>query len=236
MCPDDIVREIPPSQEGIIVVWKEPKVVDNSGNVSLFLQSHQSGSLFGFGETEIVYLWQDEAKNTAECRFQIQIVEGYQTTMKTIVGTNGNSSQNSQISSTLIVVLLSTVAMLLVAIFVGVIIGKCVKCQCKTGNEDHFLQPNAYTTNMQINKGVHYISPAQASHPLPPPGQPSAPPVYTHYVVGNDSTPSPNVSSIYLEITSDPPEYSHFLQEGTQSEVEPPPPPYRPQVTQIASE
>lgn len=133
-------------------------------------------------------------------------------------------------------ILLSAVAILLVAIFVGVIIGKCVKCQCKVGNEDRPSVPNAYTTNMQMNKGIHYITPAQASHPQPPLGQPSAPPYNTYYVADSGSTPSRNSSSLYLEIISDPPEYSHFLQGGTQREVEPPPPPYRPPVTQIASE
>ncbi|KAJ8042183.1 Low-density lipoprotein receptor-related protein 4 [Holothuria leucospilota] len=110
-CPDDITKELPPSQEKVIVVWEEPEVVDNSGDVSLIQQSNQSGSKFGLGETDVVYVWQDEAKNTAQCKFQIEITQGFEGT-----GKNGSPAA--------VVILSILVAGLLLVIIIGGIIWK----------------------------------------------------------------------------------------------------------------
>ncbi|KAJ8042188.1 Low-density lipoprotein receptor-related protein 6 [Holothuria leucospilota] len=229
-CPDDITKELPPSQENVIVVWEEPEVVDNSGDVSLIQQSNQSGSKFGLGETDVVYIWQDEAKNTAECKFQIQIIEGSEGTVKTTISSTVKTTIRStemakpegKVSPILIVILFSAVAILLLAIVIGVIIGKCVKCQCKFGSNNRSSDPNAYMTSMQMNQGINCISGSQLLRPPPPPDHPLAPNFYEHCIGGSHSIPTTNVNSVYCEVTEDPPAYSCALPRETLSDVKPP--------------
>lgn len=134
-CPDDITKELPPSQENVMVVWEEPEVVDNSGEVSLILQSNQSGSKFGLGETDVVYIWQDEAKNTAQCKFKIQIIQGFEGTV-------------NNVSPAAIVILSIVVAGLLLVIIIGGIIWKR---QCNSRDIIRLPVPNDDTTSINMD-------------------------------------------------------------------------------------
>ncbi|XP_072046397.1 hyalin-like [Amphiura filiformis] len=72
-CPSDIFKTIEAGLFGSIVIWKEPVVTDASGNTTLLVKTHSSGTSFTTGKTCVTYLFVDPSNNMATCKFHITI-------------------------------------------------------------------------------------------------------------------------------------------------------------------
>ncbi|XP_072045668.1 hyalin-like isoform X2 [Amphiura filiformis] len=72
-CPSDIFKTIEARLFGFIVTWKEPLVTDASGNTTLLVKTHSSGTFFTIGKTCVTYLFVDPSNNMATCNFHISI-------------------------------------------------------------------------------------------------------------------------------------------------------------------
>ncbi len=55
------------------MTWTDPVVVDNSNNVTLYVQTHTSGARFAPGTTHVTYIFKDGAANLATCSFDVTI-------------------------------------------------------------------------------------------------------------------------------------------------------------------
>ena len=75
-CSQDIDESIELGHMSKQVFWAEPRAADLSGNVSLASQSHKSGDFFGFGKTQVKYVFSDETGNSVVCSFRILITSG----------------------------------------------------------------------------------------------------------------------------------------------------------------
>ena len=54
-----------------VVTWIEPTAVDNSGGQPTVIRSHQPGSTFPVGTTQVTYTFRDAVGNEATCSFEI---------------------------------------------------------------------------------------------------------------------------------------------------------------------
>ncbi|KAJ8043039.1 Low-density lipoprotein receptor-related protein 4 [Holothuria leucospilota] len=72
-CPDDVVRTNASSSESIY--WFEPTAVsrssDQNTNVPFLSRSHVPMSFFTRGTTNVLYVFEDDLGNTAECSFKV---------------------------------------------------------------------------------------------------------------------------------------------------------------------
>ena len=75
-CLRHVTETIDLGEERKRIYWPEPKALDKSGNVSLIFQSHQSGSYFSIGSTDVSYLFSDGFGNVAYCNFTISLTTG----------------------------------------------------------------------------------------------------------------------------------------------------------------
>ncbi|XP_038077931.1 adhesion G protein-coupled receptor E1-like [Patiria miniata] len=75
VCPADLSYQILYGSRGRHVFWSEPTFFDNSGSVSLVSQSHNSNDLFSPGQTDVTYVYRDQADNRNQCSFTITITE-----------------------------------------------------------------------------------------------------------------------------------------------------------------
>ncbi len=72
-CPSDVVRSIALGLTGSTATWTEPTATDDSGIVNLTLKSHEPGSFFSTGITQVTYVFVDGAGNRATCLFNVVI-------------------------------------------------------------------------------------------------------------------------------------------------------------------
>lgn len=75
-CPADLSSITELGSGGTVVTWTEPTAVDLSGVANLIAQSHQSGSFFPVGMTEITYTYADNSGNSADCVFTVTVNTG----------------------------------------------------------------------------------------------------------------------------------------------------------------
>ena len=54
-----------------VVTWIEPTATDDSGFQPTVVSTHQSGSSFPVGTTQVTYIFMDQAGNEATCAFSI---------------------------------------------------------------------------------------------------------------------------------------------------------------------
>ncbi|XP_072014221.1 hyalin-like [Amphiura filiformis] len=73
-CPDPINIIIPVGMNSMIVTWPEPTATDNSGMTPTVTQSHESGSSFPVGTTDVIYRFADMAGNDVLCSFTVTVV------------------------------------------------------------------------------------------------------------------------------------------------------------------
>ncbi|XP_071824326.1 uncharacterized protein [Apostichopus japonicus] len=74
-CISDITREIPLNSFGVVVDFTEPTATDNSGTASVLSATRRSGQFFQTGTTTVTYIFADPSGNTADCVFDISVVE-----------------------------------------------------------------------------------------------------------------------------------------------------------------
>ena len=72
-CPTNQTVNTEPSQAYATVVWTDPQVTDNSGQIPTITCDAKSGSQFRIGETEVIYQAVDPAGNLATCTFTVKI-------------------------------------------------------------------------------------------------------------------------------------------------------------------
>ncbi|XP_022082334.1 uncharacterized protein LOC110974776 isoform X2 [Acanthaster planci] len=74
-CPAGITQTILTGTAPIAVQFTEPTATDNTGVVNLAFNSHSSGDLFPAGQTDVTFIFEDEAGNQATCMFTVTINE-----------------------------------------------------------------------------------------------------------------------------------------------------------------
>ncbi|XP_071821997.1 hyalin-like [Apostichopus japonicus] len=74
-CISDITREIPLNSFGVVVDFTEPTATDNSGTASVLSATRRPGQFFQTGTTTVTYIFADPSGNTADCVFDIIVVE-----------------------------------------------------------------------------------------------------------------------------------------------------------------
>ncbi|XP_038051960.1 uncharacterized protein LOC119724809 isoform X2 [Patiria miniata] len=84
-CPADAVNTTAPGQNSSAVHWSEPLLDDNVGIV-VSNQSHSPGDVFLFGNTTVTYTVADEAGNTNECVFIVEVIDDEDPTVTTCPG------------------------------------------------------------------------------------------------------------------------------------------------------
>ncbi|XP_033625680.1 serine-rich adhesin for platelets-like [Asterias rubens] len=70
-CPPNINREIPTGVTSVIVTWNQPTASDNSGQTPNMQTTHQSGSSFSVGSSNVIYTFTDAAGNDNTCSFNV---------------------------------------------------------------------------------------------------------------------------------------------------------------------
>jgi len=76
-CPTDIIMAANPGLCEASVTWIEPVATDNCTDLSGIIRerSHEPGTIFPIGTTEVIYKFTDEAGNITECIFNITITD-----------------------------------------------------------------------------------------------------------------------------------------------------------------
>ncbi len=64
------------------MTWTEPTATDNSGVVTLSQRTHAPGSFFVVGTTAVTYTYVDGSGNSAQCTFDVRVIERKFTTFK----------------------------------------------------------------------------------------------------------------------------------------------------------
>lgn len=83
-CPPDQTTVVELGTNGAVVTWVEPTAVDLSGVANILSQTHQPGTFFPLGTTEVIYTFVDSSGNTAPCPFRVIITAGEYFYMSTI--------------------------------------------------------------------------------------------------------------------------------------------------------
>ena len=74
-CPANIYTSMEIGTTEIAVTWITPYAFDHSGAVTIY-SSHEAGQFFPVGSTYVVYRFEDESRNRAECNFTVNVVHG----------------------------------------------------------------------------------------------------------------------------------------------------------------
>ena len=70
-CPQPVTETVPLGATSGIVTWVEPIGTDNSGTTPTLFKSHEPGSSFPVGNTQVTYIFTDGAGNDATCSFSV---------------------------------------------------------------------------------------------------------------------------------------------------------------------
>ncbi|XP_071826140.1 hyalin-like isoform X5 [Apostichopus japonicus] len=102
-CPDDIQEDIEIGTLTIIVTWKEPTAVDNSGQDALVTRNSFPGMPFAAGTREVVYIFSDSDNNEATCSFNVTVIP-VDTTPPHIENCPGTQFANMEVGTSNVVV------------------------------------------------------------------------------------------------------------------------------------
>ena len=72
ICHEDLSVQTDEGKPTAMVIWNDPFVSDNSGNVSVTCNP-QSGAEFTIGHTTVICKAVDGSKNEAACSFQVNV-------------------------------------------------------------------------------------------------------------------------------------------------------------------
>lgn len=71
-CPGPVITEtVSLDSSSAIVTWQEPVAFDNSGVEPTVIKTHEPGSSFQVGTTQVSYIFRDNAENEATCSFAV---------------------------------------------------------------------------------------------------------------------------------------------------------------------
>ena len=70
-CPESAQYMIPSGTTSRVVTWIEPTATDNTGGQPTVIRSHEPGSNFPIGTTQVIYTFRDAVGNEATCSFEI---------------------------------------------------------------------------------------------------------------------------------------------------------------------
>ncbi|KAJ8043040.1 Low-density lipoprotein receptor-related protein 4 [Holothuria leucospilota] len=169
-CPGNILKSSSLPFETID--WLEPTAIsrssDQNANVPYQSRSHAPMSAFLRGSTRVVYVFEDEVGNGAECSFNVTIQPSFTTvfTPTSSQVTESSSTYNSQGSSNdafftseyIIIGLIILLVSLTVAIVVAVLCCcGCCKCECSIKKRrDRTEQPMIWTNELAPNIHQQY--------------------------------------------------------------------------------
>ena len=71
-----VTADAPCNSQGTTVIFDEPTATDNSGTVTLASRTHTPGDFFPIGNTEVTYVFEDSAGNSASYTFTVNVREG----------------------------------------------------------------------------------------------------------------------------------------------------------------
>ena len=69
--PNSIMETVPLGSSSGVVDWIEPTATDNSGGEVTVVRSHKPGDTFPVGTTQVVYIFTDQAGNSATYSFPV---------------------------------------------------------------------------------------------------------------------------------------------------------------------
>ena len=69
--PNSIMETVPLGSSSGVVDWTEPTATDNSGGEVTVVRSHQPGDTFPVGTTQVIYIFTDQAGNSATYTFPV---------------------------------------------------------------------------------------------------------------------------------------------------------------------
>ena len=69
--PNSVMETIPLGSSSGVVNWTEPTATDNSGGEVAVVRSHKPGDTFPVGTTQVIYIFTDEAGNSASYSFPV---------------------------------------------------------------------------------------------------------------------------------------------------------------------
>ena len=72
-CPEPLTLPADAGSSTAIATWTEPTATDNSGISPTRLQTHRSGESFTVGQTDVTYIFTDQAGNAATCSFTVTV-------------------------------------------------------------------------------------------------------------------------------------------------------------------
>ncbi|KAJ8038336.1 Hyalin [Holothuria leucospilota] len=75
-CPSDQTQLIQLGAASPVISWVEPTATDLSGNSTIMHQSHQIGTTFPKGTTNVTYVLSDPSGNIATCSFNVGVTIG----------------------------------------------------------------------------------------------------------------------------------------------------------------
>ncbi len=70
-CPQPVTETVPLGVVSGIVTRVEPTATDNTGTAPTLFKSHEPGSSFPVGNTQVTYIFTDGARNDATCSFSV---------------------------------------------------------------------------------------------------------------------------------------------------------------------
>ena len=70
-CSQSVMETVSLDSSSGIVTWTEPTAFDNSGGETTVLRSHEPGTNFPVGTTQVSYLFRDQNGNEATCSFAV---------------------------------------------------------------------------------------------------------------------------------------------------------------------
>jgi len=73
----DIQRQTFGGNSTINVIWAEPAITDNGGSTINIIKTHESGSQFSLGTTQVTYTSSDAAGNSSTMSFNIVVSRGF---------------------------------------------------------------------------------------------------------------------------------------------------------------
>ena len=73
----DIERQTFSGDTSVIVIWAEPVITDNGGGTININKTHESGSLFSLGTTQVTYTATDAAGNSSTMSFNVVVLRGF---------------------------------------------------------------------------------------------------------------------------------------------------------------
>ncbi|XP_072046224.1 uncharacterized protein [Amphiura filiformis] len=141
-CPDNIDKNIEPDSFGMAVYWKDPVAMDNSEDVTVFVQTHTPGATFTQGTTLVTYIFTDDSDNLATCSFYVTLTtESFESLKQKPEGYSSNGTKYLGVS-------LAGLLLLVIIVVIGTIALLRVFCRRKRKTASNSVEMDGLGTSM----------------------------------------------------------------------------------------